>query len=272
MFAMDRSRLISAFLFTKQLTNYTACFLSMVALVLGPCQAIAAESPEPSAEPRAPVPLQMAVMSLPDGQVQSAYHAMLAAEGGAKPYRWSVSDALPAGLALDADTGAITGSPSSSGQTTLTVTVTDSAPAPRSSAKQLSITVAAVAKQVQIANGSLPGGQVDATYRGLLVASGGALPYTWTILSGSLPAGLALDAATGDLTGTPATPGNYGFTVKVTSSSLFAEPATKRFSIAVAAARAPFAPPINLPVQPDSATLPALELPASPDNATAESS
>src|SRR5437588_851717 len=180
MFAMDRSRLISAFLFTKQLTNYTACFLTMVALVLGPCQAIAAESPEPSAEPRAPVPLQMAVMSLPDGQVQSAYHAMLAAEGGAKPYRWSVSDALPAGLALD--------------------------------------------------------------------------------------------AATGDLTGTPATPGNYGFTVKVTSSSLFAEPATKRFSIAVAAAPAPFAPPINLPVQPDSATLPALELPASPDNATAESS
>src|SRR5207249_7408528 len=46
-----------------------------------------------------PAPLQITNASLPGGQVQSAYTALLAASGGAAPYTWSVnSGALPAGL------------------------------------------------------------------------------------------------------------------------------------------------------------------------------
>lgn len=52
-----------------------------------------------------------------------------------------------------------------------------------------------------------------------LLASGGAPGYTWSIDSGALPAGLTL-GADGTIDGfVNATPGNYGFTVKVTDSA-----------------------------------------------------
>lgn len=49
-------------------------------------------------------------------------------------------------------------------------------------------------------------------------AAGGDAPYTFTVTSGSLPAGTALSTA-GVLSGTPTTPGEYSFTVTATDSS-----------------------------------------------------
>jgi Putative Ig domain len=46
----------------------------------------------------------------------------------------------------------------------------------------------------------------------------GQPPYTYQLVSGSLPAGLAMDSS-GEVTGTPASVGTSGFTVKVTDSS-----------------------------------------------------
>src|SRR6476619_6604519 len=40
-------------------------------------------------------------------------------------------------------------------------------------------------------------------YSAMLAASGGTAPMTWTLTSGTLPAGLALNAQTGAITGTP---------------------------------------------------------------------
>jgi hypothetical protein len=48
--------------------------------------------------------------SLPNGTVNTAYSATLAASGGTTPYRWSIaSGTLPAGLSLAASTGVISG-------------------------------------------------------------------------------------------------------------------------------------------------------------------
>ena len=61
--------------------------------------------------------------SLPDGTVGQSYTATLEATGN--NITWSASD-LPAGLTLDADTGAITGIPTTDGQFQVTVTATNS--------------------------------------------------------------------------------------------------------------------------------------------------
>jgi sugar lactone lactonase YvrE len=53
-----------------------------------------------------------------------------------------------------------------------------------------------------------------------LAAGGGFGPYTWSLASGALPAGLSLNAATGAISGTPASAGTTTFTVKATDQSL----------------------------------------------------
>ena len=69
-----------------------------------------------------------------------------------------------------------------------------------------------------ITTSSLPAGTVGVAYSQALGASGGTPPYTWSVASGSLPAGLSL-AAGGTISGTPGTAGSSSFTVRVTDSA-----------------------------------------------------
>jgi alpha-tubulin suppressor-like RCC1 family protein len=75
--------------------------------------------------PPAPDPLAVATTSLPSATVNAAYSATLAASGGTGPYTWSATG-LPAGISLDAATGALSGTPSLAGPYAPTITVTDS--------------------------------------------------------------------------------------------------------------------------------------------------
>ena len=70
---------------------------------------------------------------------------------------------------------------------------------------------------LQISTPSLPQGAARSRYSTPLSASGGNLPYRWSVLSGSLPKGLRLNRATGVISGVPSNKdsGTYIFTVKV---------------------------------------------------------
>ena len=57
---------------------------------------------------------------------------------------------------------------------------------------------------LSISTTSLPTGQVGKAYTATLSASGGVAPLSWALTTGTLPAGLALNAA-GTISGTPTT-------------------------------------------------------------------
>lgn len=70
-----------------------------------------------------------------------------------------------------------------------------------------------------VATTSLPGATVGSSYSAPLTATGGTPPYTWSIASGSLPAGLSLNASTGVISGTPTAAATSSFTVQATDST-----------------------------------------------------
>jgi hypothetical protein len=72
-------------------------------------------------------PPKITTTTLPAGQAGVSYSAPLSVSGGVAPYRWAmVSGNLPAGLAMNSQTGTISGTATNSGDTTVGVSVTDS--------------------------------------------------------------------------------------------------------------------------------------------------
>jgi hypothetical protein len=65
----------------------------------------------------------------------------------------------------------------------------------------------------------IPGGIVGTPYSVTLEATGGILPYAWSVDSGILPPGLELDSNSGVISGIPTVSGAFVFTIKVTDSS-----------------------------------------------------
>jgi subtilisin-like proprotein convertase family protein len=66
-----------------------------------------------------------------------------------------------------------------------------------------------------IATLSLSDGELHSPYSETLAAQGGAPPYVWSLQEGGLPPGLGLDPTAGVISGQPAQPGLYDFTVQV---------------------------------------------------------
>src|SRR5208282_5238981 len=86
---------------------------------------------------------------------------------------------------------------------------------------------------LQVVTTSLLAGTAGTSYSATLAATAGLTPYRWAISSGSLPAGLSLNANTGAITGTPTVAGTSNFTVQVTDANNLT--ATQPLSIVVAA-------------------------------------
>lgn len=90
-----------------------------------------------------------------------------------------------------------------------------------------------------IATTALASGKQNVSYTATLAAIGGVPPYSWSITSGNLPAGLIF-SGTGVISGTPTGSGTSTFTVQVADSN--AQKATATLSLAISAAPAGAAP------------------------------
>lgn len=153
---------------------------------------------------------------LPVGTGGTPYSLSFVSAGGAAPYTYTETGALPTGLSMTA-AGTLSGTPTSAGTYPITVTVTDAATQTAQKTYQLTINAPGIA----LAPSTLPQGKVGTVYASTTVsASGGSAPYSYAVTSGAMPAGLTLSPA-GVVSGSPTAAGSFNITVTATDKFNF---------------------------------------------------
>jgi len=179
--------------------------------------------------------LRITTTSLANAYVGIKYAAQLTAQGGTPPYTWSATG-LPTGLTIGAKTGLISGTTTVQGVATVIVTVTPATGGAVSATFTLNVQALV---PLQITTTTFPDAQIGVSYTFSVFATGGITPYTWSISSGGLPAGLTLSTDTSapyeaQITGVPTGPtGTSNFSLQVTDSQTIPATATAPFSIKV---------------------------------------
>jgi parvulin-like peptidyl-prolyl isomerase len=152
----------------------------------------------------------ISTISLPDAEAGVSYYFQVVVYGNQRGNVWSITEgSLPDGLVLDENTGVISGVPVYAGGTGFTLRVSSNL---HYWEQELFIRLHI---PVEVTSVSLPYGQVGTDYFTNLEFFGDTDFYAWSIVSGSLPDGLKLDAGTGSISGKPTAVGIYNFTVQV---------------------------------------------------------
>ena len=173
------------------------------------------------------IPISITTL-LPTALVNVPYSQQLEEKGGVGTLTWTLSSGtLPAGLTLSTS-GLLSGTPTVIGASIFTVQVTDSSTPPRATTAQFIVAVVPPLTVLPF----LPTANPGVAYSQTLLIAGGASPYTFSIISGSLPAGLALN--NGIVSGTTSALGTFTFTVKATDSSTPPVSTTQAITITVA--------------------------------------
>jgi hypothetical protein len=129
---------------------------------------------------------------------------------------WSLQlGALPPGITLSTS-GVLTGTPTSEGSYQFVVAAQNGSPL------DTETYTLAVRRPVSVTSplGSVqrPSSEVGIRFGKTFTATGGSGTYTWALVSGALPPGVALDATRGTITGTPQAAGNFAFALTATDS------------------------------------------------------
>ena len=140
---------------------------------------------------------------------------------------FSDNGTLPAGLSIDAGSGAITGTPTTAGSYSVTITVTDS--------DNFAAQVTFNWTDHQHGVGDQPRRAVDASGAAIsplpVPATDSSSVATLTYSATGLPDGLSIDPTTGTITGTPTTAGTYSVTVTATDDAGFTGSASFSWTI-----------------------------------------
>jgi hypothetical protein len=206
--------------------------------VIAACSGGASGSPASQVEPAAVAPN---ITAQPQNTTvtigQTASFTVTATGTAPLAYQWRSGGSEIAGATAASYTTAAT-SAADSGEA-FSVVVTNSAGSVTSGNAILTVNAASTSP-LSITTSTLPGGFVQSAYTDTLQATGGKTPYAWTVVSGQLPAGLALSKTTGTISGTPTTVENSSFTVSVHDAAGASATLAASISISATSAGAPF--------------------------------
>ncbi len=170
-------------------------------------------------------PITIVTNALPvTDRFDAGYSVQLQSVGG-KPGAdtWSIaSGALPPGIGLSAS-GLVSGQATTPGSYQATIQVADSASPQNFATQNYTLNVSATPLTLQFVL-TPPDGVVGQAYTATpLAVNGGTTPYNWTTIG--LPAGLAINPSTGQISGTPtiANPGGSTVTITATDAATPAE-------------------------------------------------
>jgi large repetitive protein len=171
-----------------------------------------------------------------EGAVGEYYAHQFQGEGGCGPmlpYQFRVlQGGLPPGLSLTGD-GLLVGIPTQAGSWSFWVELSDEDPPseqwcfPRKSEREFTVNIVSA---LAITTESAAPATRATPYSLRLSAQGGSGTRTWSIASGELPPGLALNSASGEISGSPTAAGTFEFRVRVSDGSRLA---SKAFMLSV---------------------------------------
>jgi large repetitive protein len=153
-----------------------------------------------------------AAQSLDQGQALS-FTATVTNDSSNAGVIWTVSGGGT--LANSTTTGVTYTAPAT---VTSVTTATLTATSVKNTAQAAAVTITVHPAPAITTSGALTGGTTGTAYSATLAATGGTGTLTWTLASGTLPAGLSLNSA-GVISGTPTAPATASFTVKVTDTA-----------------------------------------------------
>jgi hypothetical protein len=143
------------------------------------------------------------------------------AVGGKLQFAAAVSNTSNTAVTWSASAGSISATglftaPSSTSTKSVTVTAKSV-----SSGTAASVVVAITLQNahVTVATSSVPAGTAGTSYQDTLAGSGGTQPYSWSLITGSLPSGLQLDALTGVISGLTSKTGSFPFSVQISDAA-----------------------------------------------------
>jgi VCBS repeat-containing protein len=149
------------------------------------------------------------------GTAGSAFSETFTSAGGVGTMAYTTASTLPTGITLNAGTGVLAGTTTQIGSFPIVVTATDSN---NCTGTGSTYTLVIGCQTISVTNPGVNTGTVDAAFSQTFTAGNILGTVTWSE-TGTLPAGITLNSATGVLSGTPTVQGSFPITVRATDTN-----------------------------------------------------